>query len=197
MERVGHMRNRLEKFQTQGPLGGDLIVLPLKRSKDGLPKFVPDALHGWKPRLESSSGQNPGLWAHPAASSYAAPPSWAAAPTACLCGVCVQGLWAGSLGEDGSRRALPGGEQAEAERTSRHTLSHTETCQHARMHAHAHVHLHTCACVHVCAHVMTHALHQSLGHKCRTHSRRPGPGSPLSSSLRPRGEPGSAPGAMP
>lgn len=38
---------------------------------------------------------------------------------------------------------------------------------------HAHVHLHACACVHVCAHVMTHALHQSLGHKCRTHS--PGP----------------------
>ena len=104
-----------------------------------------------------------------------------------LWGVCAgapgPALWV-RTGADG---ALPRGERAEAERTSRHTLSHTETrptC--TRACTHAHVHLHACACVHVCARVMTHALHQSLGHKSRTHSRRPGPG--------PRSHPHSGPG---
>lgn len=89
----------------------------------------------------------------------------------------------------GADGALPRGKWAEAERTSCHTETHP-TC----LRACTHVHLHACVCVHVCAHLMTHALHQSLGHKCRTHSQRPGPGSPLSSSLRPGGsqaQPGS------
>ena len=154
---VTDLQNRLEKFQTHGPLGENLIVLPLKRSKDGLPKFGPDALHGWKPCPESSSGQNPGLWAHPPPSSHPAPPSWAQHPRpACVGCVCAgaprPGLWV-RTGADGAQLTPSQGANGRKWRGPLATNTHRRSLTHRHV-QHACVHLHVCACVHVCAHIM-------------------------------------------
>lgn len=125
---------------------------------------------------------------HPAGPQHPRP-----ACVGCVCaGAPGPGLWV-RTGADGAQLTPSQGANGRKWRGPLATNTHRRSLTHRHI-QHTRGCTYTSACVHVCAHVMTHALHQSPGHGCSSHSRRPGPGSPLSSLLRPRGsqaQPGS------